>query len=288
MTSSDLFGSSVAFASKQIEVDGSSLNVFEFGTGTPVLLGHSYLWSAEMWRPQIEALSRRYRIIVPELWGHGRSGALPASTLSMRDLARQHLEMLDKLGIGQVALIGLSVGGMWGAELAIMAPERVSALVLMDTSLAAEPSPMRERYFGMFQAVEKQRGLPDAVRQAILPLFFAPDVARRRPDLLSLLDGALRAWPRDRLLDSIVPLGRIIFGRRDAMADLTQLHLPSLVITGAQDIPQPPERGRQMAERLGCRFIEVPEAGHIANLEAAEFVTAVLENFLAQPEAADV
>ncbi|MDA6077685.1 hypothetical protein O0544_19320 [Edwardsiella anguillarum] len=52
----------------------------DHGSGFPLVLGHSYLFDADMWRPQIEALSARYRVIVPELWGHGRSAALPEGT----------------------------------------------------------------------------------------------------------------------------------------------------------------------------------------------------------------
>jgi len=268
--------------SKQIEIEGSLMNIFDFGAGPPVLLAHSFLWSAEMWRPQIDVLARRYRLIVPEMWGHGASGALPSGTLTMRDLARQHLTILDRLGIERIALVGLSLGGMWGAELALMAHKRISALVLMDTSLAAEPAPARGQYLELFRTIEELACLPDSMRQIVVPLFFAPDVASRRPDLPSLLDGALREWNAQRLVDSVVPLGRIIFDRRDALDDAGKLRLPSLVMTGASDIAQPMERGRQIAERLACTFVEVPNAGHIANLEAPDFVTAAIEAFFAE------
>jgi pimeloyl-ACP methyl ester carboxylesterase len=268
--------------SKQIEIDGSLMNVLDVGAGAPVLLGHSYLWNAQMWRPQIDALARRYRVIVPELWGHGASGALPSGTSTLRDLARQHLILLDRLGVEKTALVGLSVGAMWGAELAIMTPQRISSLVLMDTSLAPEPEEQRQQYLAMFKTVEALGSMPDPLRQIIVPLYFARDVASRRPDLPPLFDEALGSWNSQRLVDSVAPLGRIIFNRRDALDDVARLRLPSLVMTGAGDIPQPPSRGQEIADRMGCPFIEVPNAGHIANLEAAEFVTGVIEAFLVE------
>ncbi|MDR5663958.1 alpha/beta fold hydrolase, partial [Burkholderia cenocepacia] len=94
----------------------------------PVLLGHSYLWDATMWAPQIDALSRRYRVIVPDLWGHGASGALPDGTHTLDDLATQASALLDALEIEQCAVVGLSVGGMWGARLALREPQRVRSL----------------------------------------------------------------------------------------------------------------------------------------------------------------
>jgi pimeloyl-ACP methyl ester carboxylesterase len=94
-------------------IDGRPLHYVDQGCGPVVLLGSSYLWNRDMWAPQIEALSHQYRVIVPELWGHGESGPLPTRTRSLDNLA-----LLDQLHITRVNLVGLSVGGMWDARLA--------------------------------------------------------------------------------------------------------------------------------------------------------------------------
>ena len=98
-----------------------------------MLLGHSYLFDLNMWAPQFEALAKRYRLIVPDLWGHGDSPALPAGRNSLSDIAADHLALMDHLDIEEFGIVGLSVGGMWGAELAALAPERVKVLALMDS-----------------------------------------------------------------------------------------------------------------------------------------------------------
>ena len=54
-------------------IAGSEMRVTDVGAGEAVLLGHSFLWDAEMWRPQIETIASRYRVIAPDLWGHGGS-----------------------------------------------------------------------------------------------------------------------------------------------------------------------------------------------------------------------
>jgi pimeloyl-ACP methyl ester carboxylesterase len=262
------------------DIDGSPFGVTIAGSGPAVVLGPSFLWDAAMWAPQIEALAGRCRVIVPDLWGHGASGALPSGTATMQDLARQHLALLDRLGIDRCTIIGLSVGGMWGAELALMAPERVAGLVLMGTSLAAEPEQAREGYFAMLDAIGADGGVPEAVLAAAVPLFFSRAVHARHPELPRAFGERLRGWAPQRLKDSVAPLGRIIFGRRDLLPELHGLSMPSLVMTGTDDLAQPPERGRVMADRIGCRFMPIPEAGHISSLEAPDFVNRALLDFL--------
>lgn len=241
------------------EIDGSSLGVTVIGSGPPVVLGPSFLWGTSMWAPQIGALAGRYRMIVPDLWGHGGSGALPPGTATMRDLARQHLTLFDRLDVGRCSVIDLSVGGMWGAELALMAPERVAGLVLMDTSLAAEPEQTWDGYFAMLDAVGAHGAIPEPVLDVVLPVFFSPMVGVRHPALREAFRRALRDWSPERLVDSIPPPGRIIFGRRDLMPDLAGLSLPALVMTGMDDLAQPVARGQAIAERIGCPFVPIPD-----------------------------
>ncbi len=266
---------------KLVEIDGSTLHVRVVGSGPAVLLGHSYLLDGTMWDAQIDALAAHYSLILPDMWGHGESGALPSGTRDMRDIARQHLALLDQLGIARCAVVGMSLGGMWGAELALMAPERVSSLALFDTSLAAEPDASRVRYFGMLDLVEQSASIPPPIVATVLDLFFTASIDRERPGLREQVAERLRRWNPERLRDSIAPLGRITFGRREALDALGALKMPALVATGASDKARTPAEGLAMAERIGCPFALVPDAGHIANLEAPDFVTRLLLDFLA-------
>ena len=268
--------------SVSVDIMGSRMTALDAGEGEVVVLGSSFLWDSEMWRPQIDALSQHYRVVVPHLWGHGGSGAMPPATKDLRDLARQNLLLLDHLGIQRFAMVGLSVGGMWGAELALLVPEQVTALALLDTFLGAEPADSRARYFAVLDAVAATRSLPDAVLDAVVPLFFSGNVQATAPDLPARFRARLKAWDSGRLVDAVVPLGRLIFNRRDALADLARLTLPAVVMTGQQDIPRPVAEGRQMAAAMGCPFIELPGAGHIASLETPGAVTDHLLDFLGQ------
>ena len=262
-------------------IDGQPLHYIDQGTGPAVMLGSSYLWGVEMWAPQIEALSQQYRVIVPELWGHGESGQLPAHTRSLDDLARQALALLDHLDIKQVNLVGLSVGGMWGARLALLTSQRVNSLVLMDTYLGAEPEATRQYYFSLFQMIEDAGAIPEPLLDVIAPIFFRPGIDRQSA-LYQDFRTSLQAYPRERLLDSIVPLGRLIFSREDVLEQLPRLDADTTqVMCGEFDKPRPQAEAQQMAELIGCSLILIPDAGHISARENPEYVNEALLTFLA-------
>ena len=262
-------------------IDGQPLHYVDQGTGPVVLLGSSYLWGREMWAPQIEALSQQYRVIVPELWGHGESGPLPAQTRSLDDLARQALALLDQLDIAQINLVGLSVGGMWGARMALLAPERINSVVLMDTYLGAEPEATRQYYFSLFKMIEDAGAIPEPLLDVVAPIFFRPGIDRESA-LYQDYRQALQGFSRERLLHSIVPLGRLIFSREDILDQLPRLDTDTtLIMCGEQDTPRPPAESREMAELIGCSLTLVPDAGHISSRENPDFVNEALLTFLA-------
>lgn len=265
-----------------VTIDGQPLHYIDQGTGPAVLLAGSYLWDQAMWAPQIAALSPHYRVIALDLWGHGESGQLPEGTATLDDIARQALGLLDQLGIDRVTLVGLSVGGMWGARLALSAPQRLNGLVLMDTYLGAEPEPTRQYYFSLLQQIEDSGVIAAPLLDIVVPIFFRPGIDPQSA-LYRDFRAKLAALPAERLRQSIVPMGRITFGREDELSRLGQLNAAStLVMGGDQDKPRPPSEAREMAELIGCPYVQVPEAGHISNLENPSFVTETLLKFLSE------
>ncbi|KAB0499604.1 alpha/beta fold hydrolase [Pseudomonas vancouverensis] len=263
-------------------IDGQPLHYIDQGTGPAVLLAGSYLWDQNMWAPQISALSQQYRVIALDLWGHGQSGSLPSTTTSLDDIARQALALLDHLQVERATLVGLSVGGMWGARLALLAPQRINGLVMMGTYVGVEPEPTRQYYFSLLQQIEEGGSITPPLLDIIVPIFFRPGIDPQSA-LYQDFYAKLAALPADRLRESIVPMGRITFGRDDLLSRLGELDAAStLIICGEQDTPRPPHEALEMAELIGCPYLLVPEAGHISNLENPAFVTAALLTFLAQ------
>lgn len=122
---------------------------------------------------------------------------------------------MDRLDIEEFGIVGLSVGGMWGAELAALAPERVKVLALLDSYLGDETPEARQRYMGMLAAVEQAGAIASPLLEHVASLFYSDDV----PDaLLQSLLCQLQSLPAARLRESIVPLGRMILAARQAGA----------------------------------------------------------------------
>lgn len=263
-----------------IEIDGARMSYVDQGQGFPVLLGHSYLWSAAMWQPQIDALSQHFRVIVPELWGHGDSDAPPCTTTDMSALTRQHLALLDALNIPQCHLVGLSVGGMWGAQLAIEHPERVDRLVLMDTYLGAEPEATRQKYFALLDAASAAGHFSDELLDIIVPIFFHAG-GQTVPEIRDQFRADLKASTAETIRHSLDPMGRVIFGRPDLLPQLCAIAGErAIVLCGDQDIPRPPEESNEMARIIGCLAAQIPFAGHISSLENSKVVNEFLLNWL--------
>lgn len=261
----------------QLTIQGSQLSYLDIGEGPVLLLGHSYLWDSEMWAPQIAHLSRHYRCIVPDLWGHGFSGALPAGSRNLRDIADHMLSLMDQLQIEKFSVIGLSVGAMWGAELALKAPARVQSLVMLGSFIGYEPEITRDKYYAMLEVIKNEQTISDKIIETITPLFFAnqPQAAlvERFKQKLSHFDC--------NNIDNLYQLGKMIFGRRDTMDDAHLFTLPCLIMTGVEDKARTVLEGYLMHDAIdGSEYVHIPECGHISTLEQAEFINQRLSKFL--------
>ena len=260
-----------------LQINGRRLCYQDCGTGFPVLFGHSYLWDHAMWAPQ---LSQRYRCLVPDLWGHGNSEGLPKMPYSVEELADDMAGLMTALQIEQYAVVGLSVGGMWAAHLALRDPEKIRALVLMDTYLGPEPEPMKARYFAMLDLAEKTGTFPLPLIEQILPMFFASRTLRAGAPLVTAFRNRLAAMPA-AAMPSIVQLGRAIFGRESLEQQLPYIDAPTLIMVGREDLPRPVAEAERMAKRIpGAQLRIVENAGHISNLEEPDVVTGHLAEFL--------
>jgi pimeloyl-ACP methyl ester carboxylesterase len=257
-----------------IERNGVKIHFEDVGLGPPVVLGHSFLCSGEMWSPQVPVLAKRHRVINIDERGHGQSANL-TEAFDLYDMVDDVLAVLDHLEIESAVWAGLSIGGMVAMRAAITVPNRVAGLILVDTHAGPESLYKKIKYRAMALGVRTigvQPFLP-----AISKLMFGVTTRRRNPDLVT-------AW-KVRFASVDVPsmlLGLDALVRRDSVVDkLRSVVAPSRVIVGDEDGSLPPVLSREIASALpNASLVVVPEAGHLSALEKPEAVTEAMLGFL--------
>lgn len=251
----------------------------DLGEGYPIILGHSYLWNSKMWKPQLSIWSKEFRCIAIDLWDHGESDHLDAKNYFIEQIADDYWELMQILGISECAIVGLSVGGMWATHFALKYPQAVSALVLMDTFVGAEPLAAQQKYFALLDIIERERGFSKTMLDQIVPLFFSPYTLAHKKDLVDDFKKSLINLNEENI-PGIVALGRGIFSRNCFLNELHKIKQPTLVLVGKDDIPRPPKESEEMVSRLpNAKLHVIDNAGHICNLEQPDIVNEHLLHF---------
>ncbi len=232
-----------------------------------LLLLHSLGTSLHVWDAQAAALAEHFRVIRPDLRGHGLT-AVTNGPYSIAGMARDVLAVLDALGIGRAHVGGLSIGGLIAQSLAAQAPERVLSLILCDTALAIPPAAnWHER-----AALVRGRGI-GAIAETVMARWVTPGF-QATPGAAGLRAMLLRTDPE----------GYAAAAEAIAAADLTEstarLRLPALVVVGDADLATPPEAARALAAAIGGQLAIVANAAHIPTVEQPEAVSAALRDFL--------
>mgnify|MGYP001825122766 CR=1 FL=1 len=257
-----------------VENQGIRIYFEESGTGPPIVFGHSFLCSGEMWAPQVGRLQERFRVVNIDFRGHGRSGPVKRP-FTLYDAVSDVVAVLDHLSIDTAVWAGLSIGGMVALRAALTVPDRVSALVIADSDAGAENAFKRFKY-RLMALVAKAAGLRPLM-PATLPLMFGRTTRRENPALVA-------EW-RERFCAAHVPSllhGIDALCRRDSVIGrLGEIEVPALVVVGDEDKSLPPPHSRTIADGLpNSKLVVVPGAGHLSALERPEAVTEAMTEFL--------
>jgi pimeloyl-ACP methyl ester carboxylesterase len=263
----------------RIGVDGAEIQYEDTGgAGEPVVFAHGLLWSTKLFQFQLEALRGEYRCIAFDFRGQGKS-QVTKTGYDMDTLTRDAEQIIERLGAAPCHFAGLSMGGFVGMRLAARRPELLRSLALLETAADAEPLLNRPKYAAM-AALSRVLGFGPFVPQVERIMFgksFLKDPSREamRRDLR----GQLLA--NDRTGTSRAVSG--VIWRKSIDDLLPRIEVPTLVISGEEDVAVTPARSRRTAEAIrGARFQTVPRAGHSSSLENPEGVTDALRRFFAE------
>jgi len=255
------------------------LHVEEAGAGPAVVLWPSLFCDASLWRHQVDELARDHRLLLVEGPGHGRSE--PRRTpFTLEDCARATVEILDTAGLARAVLAGLSWGGMTFMRVALQAPERVAALVLIDTSADAERR-LESIRIRALELLFRRFGFLGIIERAIIKALVGSTARRERPEIAADLASRFRQWNPSRRGGIAHAVRAVILDRKSILHDLSRISCPTLVIVGEEDEATPPACSERIARRIpGARLVRIPRAGHLSALEAPTEVNRALREFL--------
>lgn len=277
-------------ASTTIAVGARRIHLVEAGDGPPVLMLHGGGPGASgvsNYSRNIAPLARRFRVLVPDLPGYGRSDKVLSRTDPFGDLAESMLGLLDELGVHRAAVVGNSLGGACALRMALERPDRVSRLVLMGpggigTSRSLPTRGLR-RLFGYYEGdgptIEKMRAF---IRDDLVydGRTITDDVIRTRFE--SSIDREVVANPPLRRPRSLSTLLRMDLTRDSRLAGL---RTPTLVLWGTEDRVNRPGGGRLLQRRMpNCDLHLYSRTGHWVQWERAGEFNAVTTAFLSQQD----
>jgi 3-oxoadipate enol-lactonase len=246
------------------------------GGGRTLVLLHAFPLTADMWQPQLQAPPDGWRLLAPDLAGLGGSDDHERDAVALDDYASDVLAWLDRLGIGQVVIAGLSLGGYVALALARLAAHRLSGLVLADTKAPADTDEGRAARDRMLETLS-ERG-EDGIAEAMLPKLLGDTTRRTRPELVSEVRSMIVKNSPDGVRRAILRLR----GRPDATPVLSRIQVPVLIVVGEEDTVTPPSDAAALRAGIPHASLQtIPGAGHLSNLEAPAAFNQSLARFLA-------
>ncbi|MEJ0028091.1 MAG: alpha/beta fold hydrolase [Rhizomicrobium sp.] len=245
--------------------DGVEIFYETHGEGPAILLTHGYSATCDMWRGQIAVLSKTRKLVLWDMRGHGRSDYPAAqSEYSEEKTVADMAALLDAVGARQAVIGGLSLGGYMSLAFHATHPERVKALLIVDTGPGYRKDDARDGW--------NRNALKTAERY--------------EKDGLGLLSGgsAERRTARHRDATGLARAARGMLTQKDArvIESLPGIAVPSIVIVGENDTPFLAASDYMAAKIPGARKAVIPNAGHAANIDNPEAFNTVVETFLAE------
>src|SRR5499426_4048918 len=251
----------------KIKANGISINYQVDGPdGAPwLVLSNSLATNLAMWDDQAHELGRAFRVLRYDQRGHGATEA-PAGRYAFE------LLIADALALTKAHFAGLSMGGATALGLAQKHPDRLDRVIVCDSPCQSTPTSSQQWEERI--VVAQKQGI-DALVEPTLARWFPPEVMKANQPHLDKVRRMIRTTPVNGFIGCAAALADHNYAA--AVATLTR---PVLFMVGEKDAAAPPMR--KLNEALpASRYVELPGAGHISNLDQPEAFTRAIKDFLA-------
>ena len=244
----------------------------EAGQGDPLLFIHGLGGSRADWELQIPAMTPHFRVITPDLRGHGLS-AKPVGPYRIELFAADVAALLCRIEAQPVHVVGMSLGGAVAQQLTLDAPEMVRSLVLVNTAARFMSAGWRKRLMGVRRFASTYLGGMQPVAEDVAQqLFPRLEQAALRSEAVQRLTANDPRTYRDSLL---------AVARFNAEERVPSITCPTLVISGDHDYVVPTAAKKHLAEQIpNSRLVMIPNSGHATPMDQAEAFNAVILEFL--------
>ncbi len=239
-----------------------------------LVLLHAFPLSAEMWRPQLEAVRPGWRVVAPDYRGFGAS-SLGRGDATMSDLAGDVVDLMDHLGMTHAVVLGCSMGGYVALELLASAASYVSGLVMVDTRAEADSEQGREGRRRML-GLAAEAGAEGVARE-MTPKLLGDSTRHDRPDLVKHVHRLIASSDPAAIAMAV----RAMMNRKDMTRLLSSISVPTMIVSGAEDTLIPFAAAQAMHAAIANSSLEtIARAGHLPGLEQPAAFDILLTRFL--------
>ena len=267
--------------------DGVRLHYEETGSGTPLVFAHEFAGDLRSWEPQVRVLSRRYRCITYNARGFPPSDVPGDLSSYSQDRARDDIRsVMDALGIERAHIVGLSMGGFATLHFGLAYPARALSLVVAGVGYGAEREE-REKFAG------EADHIAGVLRSEGMESFAA--AYSKGPTRVQFENKDPRAFEEFKIMLAEHSAEGAAFTQQgvqkgrpslyDLEAQMAQLNVPTLIITGDEDWPCLTPNVFMKRVIPSAALLIVPNTGHTVNLEETEVFNQAVSDFIAQVEA---
>lgn len=231
------------------------------GNAPVIILIHGFPLNKSMWNKQVEVLTGNCRVIAYDVRGHGGSEA-GTDDFSIELFANDLIALMDTLKIERATLCGLSMGGYIALKAIEKYPKRFDALILCDTSCAADTSEAKDKRQMAIESIEKY-GIEQYANESLKNLFAAESFITNRESTVWVKQ-MITETPVKTLSNTLIALAK----RDDACHELSRIEVPVLILVGREDKITPPDVARIMQINIKRSSLHIVEhAGHLSNIE---------------------